>query len=53
MTFLEKAQDIIEKHSKDPDTTHHELDRLMEDILISHGHIELVNLIRKQLRWYS
>jgi len=51
MTLLEKAQEIIDKYDN-PHFMHYELDRLMEDILISYGHIELINLIREQKRWY-
>lgn len=53
MTFLEKAQEIIEKHYDDPYFMHQELDKLMEDILISYGHVDLINLIRDQKRWYA
>ena len=53
MTFLEKAQEIIEKHRDYPHWVHQELDKLMEDILISYGHVELINLIREQMRWYA
>lgn len=53
MTFLEKVQEIIERYKNKPEEMHHELDRLMEDILLSQGHIEAINLIRSQTRWYS
>ena len=53
MTFLEKAQEIIEQHGGDDEVVHSKLDKLMEDILLSHGHVELVNIIRHQIRWYS
>ena len=52
-TFLESVKEIVEKYDDDPDVMHHELDCLMEDLLIVHGHVEAINLIREQTRWYS
>lgn len=53
MTFLEKAQEIVKKYGSDTEAVHSELDKLMEDILISKGFVDLVNFIREQERWYA
>jgi transcriptional regulator with XRE-family HTH domain len=53
MTFMEKIQEIIDKFGQDPERMHHELDRLMEDMLIAQGYDQEISLIRIQPMYYA
>ncbi|MBW2636830.1 MAG: hypothetical protein JRC86_04800 [Deltaproteobacteria bacterium] len=51
VTFAEKATEIINKHETDPEASHSESDKLMEDLLIQLGFGYGVALIRASTRW--
>ena len=51
--FLEKVRQICEEESGDVEAFHDSTDILMEELLISLGYGEGVELIRSMERWYA
>ena len=51
--FQEAAEKLIDRHSKDLEISHIELDKLMEDMLIGLGYEQGAYLIRASGRYYS
>lgn len=53
---LEKAQEIIEEHSKNPNAKpeiHYDLDELFCEILRPLGYGKLIDLYHEQTRWFE
>jgi len=55
--FLERVLELEgpwgRNWASDPEHSHGETDRLMEEVLIGLGYGAGVDLIRKQIRWYA
>jgi hypothetical protein len=51
--FVEKIKEELSDNSQDAEGAHWHTDVLMEDLLISLGYAEGINLIKESERWYA
>lgn len=51
--FAQLVSEIVAFHGTDAESSHSDLDELMEAVLVCHGYADGVEAIRETTRWYA